>query len=142
MFWEYYLYILCVWVAGLAGLYAGIICPIVFHFSIVPRIEKRIGEKLEFKKFYNAAPFPLDRLTQIFEVGMCIAVEYLFHFFGKTTKHMKTFKNMALTNANLNISDFPRREIIWSLSYLISTVLCFSIGIFMLFLGWLLNTPT
>jgi hypothetical protein len=130
---KFYFYFYGSFSVGFSMLMGGIISPIVFLFSIIPNIEKRMGRKLEFSNRYDY--FPTGRIGRFYEVGLCIASEYFLSFFGKTTKNIGFFKSYALIKADFDIRTFPRREIVWSVLLMISSVIFIFLGALLYFIG-------
>jgi hypothetical protein len=131
--WEYYVYTYFGFLLPISMINAGIVSPLVFLFSIIPKIEKRMGVKLVYPKFYDSTPF--GKGTRVAEIPICIASEYFFRFFNKTTKNIKFYKNYALIKADFDITTFSRREIVWSVLTVISYFLFFSLGALFYFMG-------
>jgi hypothetical protein len=122
-----------IFLAGLSMIIGGVISPLLFLFLIIPGIEKRIGVKLEYPKFYDVSP--MGKLTRVFEIPLCIASEYFLQFFGKTTKNIKFYKNYALIKADFNIKNFSRLEIFWSVVTVISYIMFFGFAALLYMMG-------
>ncbi len=83
-----------------------IVMPIVFYFFIIPKIEKQIGQKLEFTlRIYDFSP--LGFLVRYGEVASYIVKKQL-------GLKIKPNSQLALAKVHYDISLCSRADIIWS----------------------------
>ena len=107
----------------------AILMPFLFTFYIIPKIEKRLGKKLEFVMLnYNLLPGN-KFLAGYFEISWCIVKKYLMWKLKKSNfNEVRPSSKWALWRSNYRIEDASRFEIFISFFALTNIILGFSIG--------------
>ena len=103
--------------------------PFLFTFYIIPKIEKRVGKKLEFV-MPNYYLLPGSKfVTGYFEISWCIIKKYLMWKLNKLNYNsIKPNSKWALWRSNYRIEGASRFEIFISFFALINIILFFLIG--------------
>ncbi len=118
---------------GFSMIYGVIICPLIIHFKVLPRIEKGIDKKLEYPKFYDVYPFAF--LCRLGEIPFCIGIEYFLSYFKKSTKNINFFKNYALIKVDFELKNFKKSDIFLSILFILSIFIFFVLGGILYFIG-------
>jgi len=93
------------------AIYQIIIMPIVFNYFIIPKLESKIGKKLEYRSYYNFFLFGNWSFKSI-EIANYIFLRYLFL---KIIPNYKwRYKNSALAKVNYDIRTASKFEIVVS----------------------------
>ena len=103
--------------------------PFLFTFYIIPKIEKRLGKKLEFVMLnYNLLPGN-KFLAGYFEISWCIVKKYLMWKLKKSNfNEVRPSSKWSLWRSNYRIEDASRFEIFIGFFALTNIILGFSIG--------------
>ena len=111
----------------LSAINALIILPLIFNFTIIPGIEKKIGNKLEYNlPGYSLLPFR-SYLAKYLEISLYILTKYF--------KIPKTLNpEYALVKARYQLAQFSIKEIAWSILSIFNMICFFLLlGLFALF---------
>ena len=94
---------------------------LIFNYKVIPRIEKRLSEKLEFKYFPGYYLFPkfMHPLGYWADIGGYIVWSYLWHV------PKKREGQYALHYINYNIKDASRFEIVMSFLAIFTCIMVF-----------------
>ena len=116
----------------------------LYSFYIIPKIEKRLGKKLEFVLFgYNMNP--LSKFYTYIEISWCIVRKYLMWKFniGAKSKYFTHYNvvkpncKWALWRSTYRIEDASWFEILISF-YATINIICFTVyGFYFMFLHYL-----
>lgn len=98
--------------------------PIVFNFKIIPRIEQKIGRRLQFSPKYDYHFLFGSWFAKYLEISIHIFIKYLELPF-------KDNKERALIKVNYQCEEFSKQEIFWSL-YAVLNIFVFFISLIIL----------
>jgi len=109
---------------GIAGLNALVTFPILFHLFVIPRLEKTLEMKLEFKRpDYSARNRIWRRFAGVpMDVGLYISIKYLLLILRRDTLKIKIRPYSSLQKINFPVQDASKIGIILSLLFLINLV--------------------
>lgn len=110
-----------------SALYLVLIAPIVFNYFIIPKIEKKIGSKLEFINWYEFYLFGKFSF-RFAEIVSYIIIKYIALKLKKDPHKIKINSKMALMKINYDIKEASSIEIVMSFLTIISGLLFFIIG--------------
>jgi hypothetical protein len=126
---QFWLYTVILLLTAISMINGVTLFPLVFTRSIVPGIEKKIGQKLGYYRLiYKMSPYT-KVLGQYVEVAFYILVKYLAHAFGKDPNKIRVGpRTFALQRVNYPFAMFTKKEIVWSFLAIINAMLFWSCG--------------
>lgn len=121
-------------IGGISMINAVTLFPLIFNYSIVPEIERKIGQKLGYYRLnYKLAPYA-KFLGRYAEISFYIFVKALMRYFGKDPNKKKVCpRTFALQKINYPYELFTKKEIIWSACAVINAFLFFFCGAILIF---------
>jgi hypothetical protein len=127
--------------SSIIGLATGFIIvlffPPIFNFIIIPRIEKKLGKKLQYR-LQGYRFIPSNRyFLPAGDISLYIVIKYLMLKIAKNPnfKFKKIYANLALETAEYPITMASHFEIVMSFIVIIDALLCIASAIAF----WILN---
>lgn len=117
------------------GINTLIIFPIIFNCFIIPKIEKKVGQKLEFISasyiFVSTYYYLIggEVLGKYCEIAMYIVIKYLASKFGKKLNNKS---RNALQSINYDIKRASRFELVMSFAVFLNIIFAFLLVIIVL----------
>jgi hypothetical protein len=105
--------------------------PPIFNFIIIPRIEKKLGKKLQFPSIHYRI-VPSNRyFAKSLDISLYIVIKYITYKITKNPDECRLLdkSKLALKYANYPITMASRFEIVMSFIVIIDTLLCIVSGI-------------
>ena len=89
----------------------SIILPLIFNFFLIPKIEKKIGKKLEYKHYiYQVALFG-SFFGRYIEISYYMVVKFIASKLGFDPNKVNLGKLLALQSVNYNIEEASYVEV-------------------------------
>ena len=95
-----------------------------FSRKIIPEIERKLGKKLVYPDLYYCTPY--FKTATAFNVALFIVIRYLVNRCGGKAENWCKGQ-MALYKAGYALSQCTRKEIVWSVLYVMDIVIWFAV---------------
>lgn len=113
--------ILCLALVMFCGIICILIIPIIFNYFIIPNIERKVGERLEFRDYWDYFLFGNFMYRHI-EIISYLAIKYLAFKFKGNQDAFKINPKFSLSKINYRIEDASRFEIVMSFVAIINVI--------------------